>query len=352
MATDGVYAADAPVDIDDSLVRAQNGLAAEEQSAEASINALNDTVVALTGAADGVAAAAWTAAGADIQVVNSIISGFPTSFSTNSAQAGAPATIEAFSDNYDHASSPTGVTRSAPLGDGPDFVDAGGGDYHLADTSALIDASSIQNVGSGSSTTDLDGNPRVVVVDHAATPVDLGAYEYQPPAPAGGNPGGGSPGTGGGSPGTGGGSPGTGTGGSPGIGTGGSPGAGSPSTGTPANGSRPTPPSHPAATVKLAPLGRASLTGKRVSLRLSCSGTAACSPIKVTATATTHRHRVTVGTLTAHLAAGHKATLTPALNPTGRALLARTGRLAVTVTVTVGTGTRRLTVETAHVRLT
>jgi hypothetical protein len=66
----------------------------------------------------------------------------------------------------------------------------------------------------------------------------------------------------------------------------------------------------------------------------------------------THHHRVTVGTLTTHLGAGHRATLTLTLNRAGRALLASTGRLTVALTVTVRNGARTLTVETAHVRLT
>jgi hypothetical protein len=225
----------------------------------------------------------------------------------------------------------------------------------------LIDASATQTLGASGSTTDRDGNPRAVAVDHSATPVDLGAYEYQPPAPAGGGPGtgggtpgpgtgGGTPGTGGGTPGSGGGTPGTG-GGTPGSG-GGTPGTGggTPGTGggTPAHGSRPI---HPARTVKLTALGHATVTGRRISLRLSCSGTAACSPIKLTATAIKRHRRVTVGSLSTRLSAGHTATVTLTLNRAGRALLANTGRLTVTLNVTVRNGARTTKVETAHVML-
>jgi hypothetical protein len=52
------------------------------------------------------------------------------------------------------------------------------------------------------------------------------------------------------------------------------------------------------------------------------------------------------------LAAGRKATLTLTLNRTGRALLARTGRLKVALTVTVRNGSRTRTVQTTHVTLT
>ena len=142
-------------------------------------------------------------------------------------------------------------------------------DYRLASDSELIDAAAQSSLGAGTSTTDRDGNPRVV---------------------PGGNP-------------------------SAGPGTGGNPGPGTPGTGTPSTGSRPTSPPH-------------------------------------TATAMRRHRRVTVGSLTAGLAAGHKAALTLALDRTGRALLASTGRLAVTVKVTVRNGARTLTVETAHVTLT
>jgi hypothetical protein len=89
-----------------------------------------------------------------------------------------------------------------------------------------------------------------------------------------------------------------------------------------------------------------------VSLTLACTGTAACSPITVTATAMRRHQRVTVGSLTARLSAGHRATLTLRLNRTGRALLASTGRLAVTLTVTVRNGSRSQKVETARLSLT
>jgi hypothetical protein len=338
-----------PAYIDDSLIIAQYGLYAEDFADAASINALNDTVVAAPGASVGVAAAAQRQ-GADVQVFNSIVRGFPSSFETI---GGGPASVEGGEDNYDGQRSGSGVQIGDSIGSDPRFIDAASGDYRLASDSPLIDASSMENVGSASSTSDLDGNPRVVAVDHPATPVDLGAYEYQPPAAGGGNPGGG--GNGGGNPGAGG-NPGTGgtpvTGGNP--STGGNPGAGSPGTGmpgsgTPANGSRP---SHHRATVKLTALGHVRATGRRISLRLWCAGTAACSPVRVTATAMRRRHRVTVGSLTTRLAAGRKATLTLTLNRTGRALLASTGRLKVALTVTVRNGSRTRTVQTARVTLT
>jgi hypothetical protein len=330
-----------PLYIDDSLIRgASDALYATDEFGEGSINGLNDTLID-TGPpgqeAFGAYAQGSTANnGTDIQLVNSIVRGFVYSF----ANSGSASSVEAFSDNYDGVTTGDHTSVTPSVGGDPMFADPANGNYHLAADSPLIDASSTADLGSISSTTDLDGNPRVVVIDHSATPVDLGAYEYQPPSTStggAGNPGG----TPGGTPG--GGNPG---GGNPGGGS------GTPSTGTPSRGSRPTRPAHPAATVKLTPLGHISVTGKRISLRLACTGTAVCSPIKVTATAMTHHHRVTVGTPTTHLGAGHKATLTLTLNRAGRALLASTGRLTVALTVTVRNGARTLTVETAHVRLT
>ena len=337
--------------IDDSLVKAGLvGLSAQDSLDEGSINALNDTLIGSTGI--GVQASSTTTNGAEVQLVNSIVSGFPISFDTQSRRGGA-AMIVAGIDDYDGSIEGSGVASSALVSTAPGFVNPAAGDYHLASDSPLIDASATADLGSLSSTTDRDGNPRAVAVNHAATPVDLGAYEYQPPAPAGGGTpgrGGGTPGTGGGTPGTGGGTPGT--GGNPSPGTGGNRGGGTPGTETPSSGSRPSSPTHRTLTVKLTSLGHVTVTGRRLSLRLWCTGTAACSPIKLAATAMRRHHRVTVGSLSTRLSAGHKATLTLALNRTGRALLASTGRLTVTVTVTVRNGSRTLTVQTAHVTLT
>lgn len=346
----GLYADSVPVSIDDSLIEAQQGMTALAYGIPASIAALNDTIVATPGALQGVRASSYGGAGGDVQIANSIVYGFPYSFATYDDTASDHATIEASTNNYDGMSSGSGIARATPMGADPGFIAPLEGNYHLASYSELIDMAARSSQGSGNSTTDRDGNPRVVAVTNAATPLDLGAYEYQPPASAGGgSQGGGAAGTGpGGNPGTGpGGNPGTGT---PGTGT---PGTGIPGTGTPANGSRPTPPSRHARTVKLTPLGHAAVTGhRRITVHLACSGTAACSSVKVTAAAMRRRRRVTVGSLTAGVAAGHKAALKLTLNRAGRALLASTGRLAVTLEVTVRNGPRTLTVETAHVTLT
>ena len=323
----GLYSYDAAVSIDDSLIEAQNGISSASANQAASLVALNDTLIGTQGATQGILAHSAGGYPSDVRIDNSIIYAFPTSFASLEDNVGDHSTIEAVMDNYDGSSLGPGITRSTPIGDAPGFVAPLQGNYHLAADSELIDASATQSLGAGSSTTDRDGNPRVVTVNHAATPVDLGAYEYQPAAPAGG----GTPGTGGGTPGTGGGTPGT---------------------GIPSGGSHPSTPTRRTPTVRLTALGHVTVTGHRLSLRLSCTGTAACSPIKLTATAMRRHHRVTVGSLSTRLSAGRSATLTLTLNRTGRALLTSTGRLTVTVTVTVRNGSRTLTVHTAHVKLT
>lgn len=175
--------------VDDSLIRATGaGLVSADDAvvgpgspAEGSINALNDTLVAASGAPVGVIAQGDGSQGSDIQILNSIIHGFTHAFVTT-AQSGDQATIETGTDNYDGDT--IGVTAAASIGGDPGFVNAAAGDYHLRWNSPLIDRSTTTNVGSLSSTTDLDGNPRVIADGRPTTPVDLGAYEYQRRAPS------------------------------------------------------------------------------------------------------------------------------------------------------------------------
>lgn len=167
--------------VDDSLVRAPFAIYAKEGAGQASVNALNDTLIdtSPTGyEAFGVWADAPSGVGSDIQVINSIVRGYPFAFATG----GSNATIEGFSNNYDGILEGNSISVQPSLGGDPQFVDPANGNYHLSAGSPLVDASATANLGSLSSSTDLDGHPRVVAVDHAATPVDLGAYEYQPQA--------------------------------------------------------------------------------------------------------------------------------------------------------------------------
>jgi hypothetical protein len=68
----------------------------------------------------------------------------------------------------------------------PMFVNPAG-NFHLETTSPLIDAGTPGPLGGSESTTDLDGNPRLVDGNGDSTARrDLGAYELQPPSPPGG----------------------------------------------------------------------------------------------------------------------------------------------------------------------
>jgi len=70
------------------------------------------------------------------------------------------------------------------------FVDAANGDFHLLPTSELLDMGDPATAQG----LDLDGKPLVADGDaDGGARRDLGAYELQPPAPAGGEPGGGEP---------------------------------------------------------------------------------------------------------------------------------------------------------------
>jgi hypothetical protein len=77
-------------------------------------------------------------------------------------------------------------TESNHLTAHPMFVNPAS-DFRLQMTSPLIDAGTPGPLSGSESTTDLDGNPRLVDGNGDSTPRrDLGAYELQPPPPPGG----------------------------------------------------------------------------------------------------------------------------------------------------------------------
>lgn len=173
-----VLVSSGPLYIDDSLLHARSiGIQVADGSSESSVNALNDTIVGDAGAAAG----GWVSSfgsGADLQIVNSIVRGFSAAVLTQRSGSGS-ATVEAYDDDFATATQGTGITTSSVTAADPQFVDPVHGDYRLSCGSPLIDSSSVTDLGSASSTTDLDRNPRVVTTTTAATPTDLGAYEYQ-----------------------------------------------------------------------------------------------------------------------------------------------------------------------------
>ncbi len=391
----GLEAIATPVAIDDSLVLASGtGLYASDDPNEGSINALNVTVLAhgasTVSPTEGVDAFSDGNGGAEVQIDNSIVRGFQDAFYTSADTAA----IIASTDNYDGATSGQHVSIGDPIAGDPLFVNAAGGDYHLAWSSPLVDASSITNVGAGSSTTDLDGNPRVVTFTHSSTPVDLGAFEYQHRAPvavAKVSPSGGAPGAS--------------------VSFDGSasydpdPGdtlsyAWSFDDGTRASGatvthSFATPGQHSGTltvtdptglsasqtaavaitvpSLPQAPLGKLfahspTVSGDTVTLQLACNGPGSCPSAKLVETTVAHllgQKLLSVSAASAHkrktavvvasrgiqLAAGKTTTVKLTLNAAGRKLLAKFHKLPVTLTVSYLNAGKRITAKTVRVTL-
>jgi PKD repeat protein len=96
-------------------------------------------------------------------------------------------------------------------------------------------------------------------------------------------------------------------------------------------------------------LGRPSVTGSRVTLKLSCTGTTACAGIGITETA--RNGTVKVGSATLRLSPGQTRTVTVALNGRGHALLKRFAKLPITIAVTIPIAGQTTTIETVHATL-
>jgi hypothetical protein len=118
-------------------------------------------------------------------VRDSIVRGYEKSFTADSLSASSSSLLVAYS-NYDtspvdedNSQPPITITESHRVSGDPAFVDPSSGNYRLAAGSPLIDAGDPAGLAAGESSTDLDGNPRIVGAAH-----DVGAYEVQPPAPS------------------------------------------------------------------------------------------------------------------------------------------------------------------------
>ena len=148
-----------------------------------SINAQNVTIIRSGGpgttAANGVIARSYFGETAEIDIYNSIVHSYDNSLVSQSDST-SHSLVVPVNDAVDGALQ--NVTGSTLRTDDPRFVDPAGGDYRLRWDSPLIDGSALEPSGSVSPT-DLDGNARSVGFSHSATPVDLGAYEYQRRAP-------------------------------------------------------------------------------------------------------------------------------------------------------------------------
>lgn len=159
----------------------------------ATIDAKNVTIVGGSSPNDiGVWSIASDSSGpiVDASLSSSIITDVETSLKRTGAQG--VATLEAEYSNFD----PATINSTNPGGSGilsqgpgnvnvaPGFVNAAGSDFSLASSSPLIDIGDPAALGGDESTTDLAGNPRVVDGNGDGTARrDIGAFEYQPPAP-------------------------------------------------------------------------------------------------------------------------------------------------------------------------
>ncbi len=390
----------AAVYIDDSLLEGTDGIVVQDDPSEGSVNALNDTLIGAGIPNQGVWALSHNMGGADVQIFNSIVRGFGTPF----LASGIGSSIEADHDNFSGSSSVT-VTHAVP-GD-PEFVNPGAGDFHLESRSPLIDASNVTDLGSISSTIDLDQNPRIVSVTNGSTPVDIGAYEYQhraPTAVASATPStaaAGSPVTFDGSrssdPDDGDaltyawsfddGATATGATAAHAFSTPGThtatltvtdptgltstqqatvtvtaqpappaPPANPGGTLTNAGGTSTTPgsPTSPAPVPRLQVLGKPSVAGNKVTLKLSCTSSAACSGIRITETTIktkTRKQAAQVAAALLNLKAGQTKTITLALGAKGRPLLARFGMLPVSIKLTMPISGKTTTIKTANATL-
>lgn len=369
----------APIYIDDSLL-VGGGIQAgnDPDGTEGSVQAVNDTIVSDGTSSVGLASLSASSSGSDITIYNSIVRGFPISFEA----FGTNAALEAANDNYDGTTSLTAARSGATLnvsgtvtGD-PAFVNPEGGDYHLAWNSPLIDAGDTGLVGDIASPTDLDGNPRDVA------PLDLGAYEYQrrtPTAVATATPsnarvGGAITFDGGGSSDLDDGDTltyawsfddGASASGATVTHAFTTPGAhtatltvtdptgltskqsdtvmvtapATPPITTSSSGTTITP-----AAPHLVVLGMPSVKGNKLTLKLSCTGSAACSGIRVVET--TNKTKL-LASARLSLKAGQTKTVTLTLNSMGKRLLARLGKLPVVISVAINT----TTVKGAHATL-
>ena len=384
-----LVAQSAPVYIDDSLLVGGGVQALDNDGNEGSVQAVNDTIVSDGRAPAGVSASPTSAAGANVTIYNSIVHGFPTSFETG----GPNSTIEAANDAYDSTTLQLGSTITVTgrvMGD-PAFVDPGAGDYRLAWNSPLIDAGDTGLLSATSSTTDLGGNPREVRSSAgSSSPLDVGAYEYQHSAPvaaASATPTSAAIGTAiafnsrasdpddgdtltyawsfdDGATATG--ATVTHAFSAPGVHTAtltvtdptglstkqttqvtvSSP----PAVTPPTPPTPPVPPTHPTgitsspAPPHLVVLGKPSVNGNKVTLKLVCTGSTSCTGIQVTETANKTEQ---VASARLSVKPGQTKAITVALNGKGKRLLAHLGRLRVVITVTLKTAT----VKTAHVTL-
>jgi hypothetical protein len=191
-------------EIEDSLIttvpgsQAEGGLTTASSATSGSFTARHLTVVGsgsagssgVSIAASGVAGPATSAALLD----SSIVRGYATSVAAAATPgiSTAAAVVTVNHSFYDPATTAIAATPPATAVIAPDaqsgnfdplFVKASAADFHLQAGSPAIDAGG-SALASGESTTDLEGNPRLVAGHSGDQPVsDVGAFEFRPAAP-------------------------------------------------------------------------------------------------------------------------------------------------------------------------
>ena len=186
-------------DFDDSLIRtvpgaaAQLGIGTSPSTLFGSFVVRHVTVVGtgaaastgISAVADGVVGPASTS----VLVESSIVRGYATSvsaaaFGTFPVSTTVTLRHSFYDPSASQASSHASIVKDAHSGNfNPLFVNPASGDFHLQAGSPAIDGGEA-SLGSGESTTDLDGNPRLIAGHRGdAALSDVGAYEFRPHAP-------------------------------------------------------------------------------------------------------------------------------------------------------------------------
>jgi PKD domain len=198
-----------PATIDDSLIRTVAGSAPEVgigMGQFGTITARHLTVIGSGGVGSTGLSAGCVAATAPVAtsvlLASSILRGYSTSISATAVPGIGPISSATTTVRVDHSFYDPGTTFvSAPVTVPPTatatitadshsgnfdslFIDPSAADFHLRAGSPAIDGGDPAALASGESTTDVDGNPRIVAghQGHAAIS-DVGAYEFQPHAP-------------------------------------------------------------------------------------------------------------------------------------------------------------------------